>query len=184
LQFGSRYVVDPIEGQVLDYMPESLVRDSQVRNPKMFLGALVFDKWACNADGRQVIYWRCNRERKYTATMVDQGHCFQAGDWSFPDSPLRGTFSFNCVYEAVCGWESFEPWLSRIEQIDEQLVWSIAEAVPPEWYEGKWDALEILLRELLGRRVRVRQLISEFGGSSRQPFPKWPSNARSASAKS
>ena len=30
LQFGSRYVVDPLKGQVLDYLPEAMV--SQIRN--------------------------------------------------------------------------------------------------------------------------------------------------------
>jgi hypothetical protein len=183
LQFGSRYVVDPIDGQVLDYMPESLLCDSQVRNSEMFLGALVFDKWACNADGRQVIYWRGANERKYHATMVDQGHCFHAGDWSFPDSPLRGTFNFNGVYEPVRGWDSFEPWLSLIEDMDENIVWSIAESVPPEWYQGNWNALETLLKELLSRRTRVRELIAEFGASSRRPFPKWISGGKAASGK-
>jgi hypothetical protein len=183
LQFGSRYIVNPDQGQVLDYMPETLLCDAQVRNLEIFLGALVFDKWTCNADGRQVIYWREGRERKYTATMVDQGHCFHAGDWSFPDSPLRGTFTFNRVYETVQGWQSFEPWLSRIEQMDENVLWNIAESVPPEWYEGDWNALEILLKELLGRRARIRELIAEFGASSRRPFPQW-TTGKAASSKS
>lgn len=184
LQFGSRYIVDPVEGQVLDYMPEPLLCNSRVRNPEVFLGALVFDKWTCNADGRQVIYWRHNRERKYSVAMIDQGHCFHAGEWAFPDSPLRGTFTFNCVYQHVRDWESFEPWLSRIERLDENVLWNIAESVPPEWYEGDWDALETMLDGLLRRRARVRKLVAEFASSSRLPFPKWSSLVRAASGKS
>jgi HipA-like kinase len=184
LQFGSRYIVDPIEGQVLDYMPEPLLCNSRVRNPEAFVGALVFDKWTCNADGRQVIYWRHNRERKYSVALVDQGHCFDAGEWTFPDSPLRGTFTFNCVYEEVNGWQSFEPWLSRIERLDENVLWSIAESVPPEWYEGEWNALEAMCDDLLRRRKRVRELVTEFAASSRQPFPKWTSRVKVAFSKS
>ena len=47
--------------------------------------------------------------------FIDQGYCFNAGEWDFPDSALRGVFARNFVYQHVCGWESFEPWLSRIE---------------------------------------------------------------------
>ncbi|MCI0351626.1 MAG: phosphatidylinositol kinase [Acidobacteriales bacterium] len=184
LQFGSRYIVDPVEGQVLDYMPEPLLCNSRVRNPEAFVGALVFDKWTCNADGRQVIYWRHNRERKYSVALVDQGHCFNAGDWAFPDSPLRGTFTFNCVYQEVCGWQSFEPWLSRLEHLDQNVLWNIAESVPPEWYEGNWKELEALVDDLVGRRKRVRELVAQFAASSRNPFPNWNSGVKRASGTS
>jgi hypothetical protein len=180
LQFGSRYVVDPVEGQVLDYMPESLLANCRVRNPEAFLGALVFDKWTCNADGRQVIYWRQNQQRKYSVTLVDQGHCFHGGQWDFPDAPLRGTFNFNCVYRDVRGWEAFEPWLSRIEQLDEKVLWGIAESVPPEWYQSDSDALAAMLKQLLARRSRIRELIADFASSSRIPFPNWKSSAQAA----
>lgn len=35
----------------------------------------------------------------------------------------------------VIGWESFEPILSRIEQIDYAELWRCAGQVPYEWYE-------------------------------------------------
>ena len=88
LQFGSRYVVDPLDGQVLDYLPDLLL--PRVRNLGDFAGVLALDKWTCNANGRQAAFWRKSRERRYTATFIDQGYCFNAGEWSFPDSPLRG----------------------------------------------------------------------------------------------
>src|SRR5438477_486280 len=83
--------------EILDYMPESLLDESHVRNLEIFPGALAFDKWTCNGDGRQMVYWRKGRERKYTATLIDQGYCFNAGEWAFPDSPLRGVFSLNAA---------------------------------------------------------------------------------------
>jgi hypothetical protein len=170
LAFGSRYVVDPMEGQVWDYLPESIM--PQVRNLDAFAGMLAFDKWTCNANGRQAVYWKKTRERKFTATFIDQGYCFNAGEWTFPDSPLRGVFGRNDVYKNVIGWQSFEPWLSRIEELDPQEVWQCADSVPPEWY-GEWDAMEKLLEAVIKRRDRVREFIASFRDSSRKPFVNW-----------
>src|SRR3954465_8771023 len=72
LQFGSRYVVDPLDGQVLDFVPESLL--GRVRNLETFAGMLAMDKWTCNANGRQAAFWRKPRERKYTVAFIDQGY--------------------------------------------------------------------------------------------------------------
>ena len=115
LQFGSRYVVSPLEGQVFDYLPVDMLE--RVRNLETFAGILAMDKWTGNANGRQAAFWRKMRERKYTVTFIDQGYCFNAGEWTFPDYPLRGVYARNEVYGSVRGWESFEPWLSRIEKM-------------------------------------------------------------------
>ena len=50
---------------------------------------------------------------------------------------------------------------------------SFAEAIPPEWYEGDWDALAALIEKLAARRSRVRELVSDFRLSSRAPFVNW-----------
>ena len=171
LQFGSRYVVHPLEGQVFDYLPATML--DRVRNLETFAGMLVMDKWTGNADGRQAAFWRKVRERKYTATFIDQGYCFNAGQWTFPDSPLRGVYARNEVYAGVRGWGSFEPWLSRVEKLEEHVLWQLAGGIPPEWYEGEWDELENLVRHLIQRRRMVRDLIEAFRNSVRDPFPEW-----------
>jgi hypothetical protein len=175
LQFGSRYVVSPLEGQVLDYLPAEML--GLVRNLETFLGMLVLDKWTGNANGRQAAFWKKLRERKYTASFIDQGYCFNAGEWTFPDYPLRGVYARNEVYESVRGWESFEPWLSRVEKMEEDVVWSLAGEIPPEWYGGEWDELEQLSRKLIARRGTVRELIEAFRISPRRPFPEWREQA-------
>jgi hypothetical protein len=174
LQFGSRYLVHPDEGQVFDYLPETAL--GQVRNLETFAGMLALDKWTCNANGRQAAFCRQHRERKYRAWFIDQGYCFNAGEWNFPDSPLRGVYLRNDVYAGVTGWDSFEPWLSRLESLAEQMLWDCAGAVPPEWY-GDWDDMERLIATLLKRRALVRRLITDFRFSSRQPFPNWREQA-------
>jgi hypothetical protein len=175
LQFGSRYVVSPLEGQVFDYLPMELL--GKVRNLETFAGMLALDKWTGNANGRQATFWRRLRERKYTVAFIDQGYCFNAGEWTFPDHPLRGVYARNEVYAGVQGWESFEPWLSQIERMDEDVVWRAAGEVPPEWYGGEWDAMEKLVTTLMERRSRARELIMAFRNSSRQPFVNWKEDA-------
>ncbi len=174
LQFGSRYVVSPLEGQVFDYLPVEML--DRVRNLETFAGMLAIDKWTGNANGRQATFWRKMRERKYTVSFIDQGYCFNAGEWNFLDSPMRGVYARNEVYARIGGWESFEPWLSRIETMQQELVWAAASEIPPEWYGSDWCALENLARLLLERRAVVRDLITGFRVSARNPFPNWRDN--------
>ena len=171
LQFGSRFVGGLMPGQVVDYLPESQLEE--VRNLHEFAGMLALDKWTGNCNGRQAVFERRPRERMYRATFIDQGFCFNAGEWSFPDSPLRGVYARNRVYAGVTGWKSFEPWLGRIESMGAETLWRIAEMVPPEWYGGDMATIERLMEQLLARRGRVRELIAAFRDSSREPFPMW-----------
>ena len=171
LQFGSRFIGGLMPGQVVDYLPEPQL--DEVRNLAEFAGMLALDKWTGNANGRQAVFDRRPRERRYRATFIDQGFCFNAGDWNFPDSPLRGVYARNRVYLGVNGWPSFEPWLTRIEQMDADTIWSIADMVPPEWYAGQMPVIEQMLEQLLRRRARVRESIASFRDSNREPFPLW-----------
>jgi hypothetical protein len=171
LHFGSRFAGGLSPGQLVDYLPEPQLAD--VRNLGEFAGMLCLDKWAGNCNGRQAVFSRNPRERRYRATFIDQGFCFNAGEWTFPDAPLRGVYARNSVYASVTGWHSFEPWLHRIETIEPGILWEIAESVPPEWYGGDLATLERLIEQLLQRRSRVRELILSFRDSGRAPFPLW-----------
>jgi HipA-like protein len=171
LQFGSQFVGGLMPGQVVDYLPDAQL--DEVRNLREFAGILVIDKWSGNCNGRQAVFERRPRERKYRATFIDQGFCFNAGEWSFPDSPLRGVYQRNRVYAGVTGWDSFEPWLSKVEKMDADTLWRIAEQVPPEWYGGDTAVMERLMEQMLERRSRVRELIASFRDSNREPFPLW-----------
>jgi hypothetical protein len=134
----------------------------------------VLDKWTCNADGRQAGF--CRRRRRsprYTATFVDQGHCFNASEWTFPDFPLRGVYSTNCVYQSVSGWNAFDPALTKAEEMDVGAIWQWAEQIPEEWYEGNRDGLHQLVETLCNRQRMIRRLINTFRESPRNPFPNW-----------
>lgn len=171
LNFGARYVGGLMPGQVMDYLPEEQL--GEVRNLTEFAGMLALDKWTGNANGRQAVFTRTARERRYTAVFIDQGFCFHAGEWKFEDAPLRGVYPRNGVYAGVTGWESFEPWLSRLETMPVEQIWQAAEAIPPEWYGGDVGEMERLVETLARRQGRIRELVEGFGKTERRPFAGW-----------
>jgi hypothetical protein len=185
-QFGSQFPGHPARMAVHDFLPDEQL--GTVRNLADFLGVLVFDKWTCNTNGRQAIFFREPGDPAheagpeahdcaapgYTAMMIDFGFCFNAGEWDFPDAPLRGLYARHRVYEGVGGMEAFEPWLARLEnRITERVLGEEAAQIPPEWYGGDWNELERLLERLYRRRERVRELILSARNSGREPFSNW-----------
>jgi hypothetical protein len=216
LQFGSRFPGDPRKLALHDFLPDEQLRE--VANLHEFAGMLVFDKWTCNTNGRQTLFYlqdsmrpqyleRGARESdawtqsgvkgpppsalrmdfgqagepeatpavpRYETKMIDQGFCFNAGEWTFPDAPLRGLYTRNRVYQGVTGMESFGPWLQRLEKgFGERVLDELIRDIPPEWYADDYDALLRLLEQLHRRRAQVPALIWESKKSSRQPFPNW-----------
>jgi hypothetical protein len=178
LQFGSRYPGDPRQLTLHDFLPDEQLRE--VENLHDFAGMLVFDKWTCNTNGRQTVFFSEQGQAaeqaatRYKTKMIDQGFCFNAGEWNFPDAPLRGLYARNRVYQGVTGMESFAPWLERIEkQMTGRALDEIIRAIPPEWYADDYDALLALLEQLHRRRHRVPDLILEAKRCNRQPFPNW-----------
>ncbi len=189
-QFGSQFPGNPARMTVHDFLPDEQL--CAVRNLTDFLGVFVFDKWTCNTNGRQAIFFREPEDRAgpasrqvfeeisgrvpYLAMMIDHGFCFNAGEWDFPDAPLRGLYARHRVYQSVAGMDAFEPWIERLEKqkrITEAMLGEEAEQIPPEWYQDDWDALARLLERLYARRKRVRDLILSARNSGRDPFPNW-----------
>lgn len=171
LNFGSRYVGGLMPGQVVDFLPEEEL--AQIHHAGEFAGILALDKWTGNANGRQAVFARRQRERRYRPHFIDFGYCFHAGDWKFEDIPLRGVYYRNSVYRAVTGFDSFEPWLTRLETLSPDVIWQQAADIPPDWYGEDLNALETLVEQLIYRRGRIRELIDDFRRSDRNPFPNW-----------
>lgn len=177
-QFGSRYPGDPHRLTLLDFLPDPQLE--HVENLDAFAGMLVFDKWTCNTNGRQTLFRREPRDARdeleapYEAIMIDQGFCFNAGEWNFPDAPLRGLYARNKVYEGVTGKESFALWLERLhQQISERILDSIIREIPPAWYDDDLDALTGLAARLYRRRSLVPELLLAAKNTTRHPFPNW-----------
>lgn len=176
VHFGSRFPGDPRHLTLFDFLPDSLL--DRVVNLHDFAGMLVFDKWTCNTNGRQTLFCRQETESESNATyktiMIDQGFCFNAGEWNFPDGALRGLYQRNKVYEGVIGRQSFEPWLERLEKrITERALHAVLQEIPPEWYDDDLDALLALGERLYRRRTLVPELIVAAKNTTRHPFPNW-----------
>jgi len=174
VQFGSRFPGIPSQTLVVDFLPDRLLR--RVKNlTSVFLGALVFDKWTCNCDGRQVIFHRPTNDEGscYSVAMIDHGFCFNDGDWTFPDSPIRGFYPRRLVYEKVKGLESFEPFLSRVESVTTGELEECAKGIPTPWCEPDAGQLARLMETLYVRRRKVRQALIDAKNSVLAPFPNW-----------
>ena len=178
MQFGSRFPGDPHRLTLYDFLPDKQLMD--VENLDAFAGMLVFDKWTCNTNGRQTLFYQASQDGEglhighYRTLMIDQGFCFNAGEWNFPDAPLRGLYARNRVYESVTGRETFGVWLERIEKrMNEEVLDGLIREIPPEWYEDDLDALLRLAEQLLRRRVKVPDLLLEAKNTTRHPFPNW-----------
>ena len=179
LHFGSRYPGDPHRLALHDFLPDPQLQ--RVTNLDDFAGMLVFDKWTCNTNGRQTVFRRNEQsqgdpqdEPEYEAIMIDQGFCFNASEWNFPDAPLRGLYARNLVYQGVVGRRSFDKWLDRLERnMTERVIHSLIQEIPPEWYEDDLDAVMRLGAQLFERRRRVPELLFAAKQTARHPFPNW-----------
>jgi len=171
-QFGSRYPGKPAELAVHDFLPDEQL--GEVENLEAFAGMFAFDKWTCNTNGRQAIFFREGGHVHYQAWMVDQGFCFNAQNWDFPDAPLRGLYARARVYDPVRSLDAFGPWLARMERMaGDGTLDDLASRIPLEWYDGDLDALFALLERLVRRTARLPDLILEARNSYRKPFRNW-----------
>ncbi len=174
VQFGSLYPGVPGEALILDFLPDRLLR--RIPNlAEVFVGAMVFDKWTCNCDGRQMIFTRPGGEEDapYRPWMIDQGFCFNDGEWNFPDSPVRSTYPRRLVYESVQGFHSFEPFLSRVENLEAEEIEMCAQGIPAAWCGETPEDLGRLTERLFQRRRRVRQALVDAKNGDLRPFPNW-----------
>ncbi len=174
LQFGSRFPGVPSQTLVVDFLPDRLL--GRVKDlGRVFLGGYVFDKWTCNCDGRQVIFYRSIDEEgsAYSAALIDHGFCFNDGEWNFPDSPIRSLYPRRLVYESVRSLQSFEPFLSRIENLEPAELEACMKGIPAEWCGDGPEGLERLAERLHKRRRGLRQAVIDAKNTPLQPFPNW-----------
>ena len=89
LQFGSQFVGGLMPGQVVDYLPEQQL--DEVRNLPEFAGMLALDKWTGNCNGRQAVFDRKPRERKYRARSSTRAFASTPGSGPSPIRPCAAS---------------------------------------------------------------------------------------------
>ena len=170
--FGSRFAGGG--KAVYDQLPRTLL--GSVANLLDFRGTLVADKWLGNTDSRQSVFVRVpsvNRKLAFSVQMIDNGHAFDGGCWSFGDASACPP-SVDGVYESVRGLDDFEPWLTLVATFPEAILQAAFLQTPVSWRAGDTGAaFEILLDQLMRRRQRVSDLICACRAQPANPFPKW-----------
>ena len=131
-----------------------------VENITDVAGILVFDKWTGNTDGRQTIAVQSANPGYFKAIMIDQGFCFNGENWDFKDFPRHSTNLYNAVWKWIPSFSMFEIWFDRLNHvIDAALLETLANKIPPEWYNNDREALQRLLQLLDSRRNQVAGLV-------------------------
>jgi hypothetical protein len=163
LHFGSR---SPGNVSVWDFLPEAHVL--KVANRADFCGALVFDKWVSNADGRQTIFYRraipsntSGSVAQWWVQMIDNGHAFDGPNWSLRQSAIQGLYKPRAVYGRFPSVLTFSPWIALAESLRWEQLEEVYSLIPEPWIEGENSEFLALLRALYKRRNRLRELVRE-----------------------
>jgi hypothetical protein len=178
-QFGSKFPGIPSTSTIYDSIPDQDL--DRVQNIDDFLGIFVLDKWMCQTDKRQAIFIRQSSSgtdgtsgKAFQAMMIDEGCCFDGGNWNFPDAPLHSLYANRRVYQSVVGIETFAHWIDRLEnEFTLSTLFEEAQQIPPEWYGEDHEALKRLIERLYVRRTRVRELIWSARNAVHDAFPNW-----------
>lgn len=123
-------------------------------------GFLVFDKWTGNTDRRQTLAVQSSTSGYFRAVMIDQGFCFDGEKWTFKDVPLLGTDLYSAAWKWIPSFSMFEIWFDRLNHvIDRAILETLANKIPPEWYDNDRESLQRLLDLLDSRRSQVAGLV-------------------------
>jgi hypothetical protein len=152
LHLGSRVVITNLEGRSYDFLPKGF--QYSIRNPEDLVGIQLFDLWTCNRDTRQLVVWKCSRDKKYTVTFIDNGHCFGGPEWVFAPLILQNT---TLVEPSTT--EEWLHWAALIATFPIREFESVeAGLMPPEW-RSEEKQFKGIFEEL---RIRQAKLVAEI----------------------
>ena len=165
--FGSQHVGGPVPATVFDFLPSAML--PEVVNRGDFLGVMAFDKWVSNADGRQAVFYRARISSEmpgypsvgWVAQFIDNGLAFQGRDWTFYDSPVQGIYRQRIVYGRRPSLRDFDPWVSAIMEIDQEVLDGVFMMLPSNWIEGQEYEFRQVVKQLCDRRGRVPELLAD-----------------------
>jgi hypothetical protein len=154
LHFGSRY---PGEGvAVYDFLPAPLC--GAIRNRDHFFGGAVFDSWVANTNHRQAIFVRA-ADKRFRAEMIGHSGAFGGAHWNFTDIGIPRLSKSYEIYGTVTA-RSLEPWIHRVSQMPDSVIWNAGLSVPSEWLRDDGDQLYRLLEKLANRQRRIGEIVA------------------------
>jgi hypothetical protein len=156
--YGSDCVV-----KVFEQMPEETTH--LFCNEETLAGMLAFDLWTGRSEPRQGLFIKRQQWRQFDVCLIDHRANLTEEVESFTALPLLK--SYYSYYTLIEGWESFEPWLTQIEQMSEDTLDQALEYFPGEWSvlpEWKTETKSYLLaRSKMVRSGVSRVLLSNPG---------------------
>ena len=165
IHVGIPLVIGPLQGRSYDALPSEYIR--HLRNWSKLLQMQVFDYWVCNRDIRQAIFWKLSRERIYSVSFIDHGHCFGGPEWSMFHRP-----------PAVCGVCSQDTAatvdiVSQISNIPDDLIAHYCSEIPPIWYQDGGPAIDVVEKALVARKHHLSQKLKELMTLHSSTMCKW-----------
>jgi hypothetical protein len=132
-----------------------------MENLSDMLGILVFDKWTCNTDTRQVV---CVEQptvpsKTFRLFMIDNGFCFGSFAWKFNDLPRHSIYLYKTIYSKIHDDRLLDLWLQRLEtNITSEELSKIASELPESWIRDDRVELVDMLKRLYERKQTVAAL--------------------------
>jgi hypothetical protein len=161
IHFGSRCPVDPHNKAIYDFLPRTLL--SKVLNLPDLLMAFVFDKWVAQCDSRQAIFIRerlSGQTPRFRAYLIDNGLSFGGSRWEFSDVPIAGLFHDRSIYQHPDFRAISHVNVERIQEVPEEILFSIQQGVPEEWLQPQdRQGMSRLLETLAKRRTTLHDTI-------------------------
>jgi hypothetical protein len=133
----------------------------KIENLSDMLGILVFDKWTCNIDTRQVV---CVEQptvpsKTFRLFMIDNGFCFGNFVWKFNDLPRHGIYLYKNIYSKIHDDRLLDLWLQRLEtKMTSEELNKIARELPESWIREDRVELADMLKRLYERKKTVAAL--------------------------
>lgn len=134
LHFGSKLVAGDETATAYEVIPRSWF--NRVANRSDFIGALLFDLFACQSDNRQAIFIQDPDNRSLRAVFIDQGSLFRECPEVCSHSRLPHMYLDPAIY-ADLDLDSFISfWEARIRRFDCEPIASLKNdcKIPSEWY--------------------------------------------------
>jgi HipA-like protein len=161
IHFGSECPVNPDKVAIFDFLPRPLV--ARISNVSDFGRVLVADRWLCQNDSRQAIFFRersTGSSLSMRVVFLDNGHLLGGPEWTFHDSELRGFYLDPTVYSTFDLTAICRLTMDTICAITEEEIYACFDHIPETWLRlENTQSVRGLCAALVKRQYRLDYLV-------------------------
>jgi len=167
VHFGSKTPYENDQVKVFEHLPTDFVTD--ITNANALAGMMAFDLWTGRSEKRLPLYLRREFRGKFELSFIDHRANLTEIVDGFDGLPFVGRYAW-WYWGHIESYDSFEPWLTQMEQMSEGAIDDALEYFPIEW--GVLPEWKNQTKHYLRTRSRlVRCAISKIGPAL---FRNWP----------